>query len=309
MKKILAIDDNKDNLTSIEAVIKNNIPGCKVFTALSGKEGIKIATEQQPDTILLDIIMPQMDGFEVCKKLKENESTKHIPIVMLTAIKTDSKSRIKALNTGADAFLSKPIDPIELSAQVNVMLRIKEAEDRLRAEKKVLEELVLERTSELKESEIKYKALYNYAPLPYQSLNEVGDFKDVNPAWLKTLGYERKEVVGKMFKDFLHPDWKKHFEKKFTEFKQQGFIHNVQYKIKQKEGHYLDVLFEGRIGYYPNGSFKQTYCVFQDITERKRAEQIQNILYNISNAVLTTDSLEKFIKLIQKELGTIINTN
>ena len=273
MKKILAIDDHKDNLTTIKAVIKSNIPACKVLIALSGKEGLKTAKEEQPDTILLDIIMPQIDGYEVCKKLKEDESTKHIPVIMLTAIKTDSESRIKGLEIGADAFLSKPIDPVELSAQVKVMLRIKEAEDKLRAEKVTLEELVLERTYKLKESEKKYRALFDNAPLAYQSLDESGCFLDVNPTWLTILGYEREEIIGKCFGDFLHPDWKPHFEKNFPVFKKQGYVHDIQFKISHKDGHYLDISFEGCISYHPDGSIKQTYCVFQDITEQKKAEE------------------------------------
>ncbi|NOY95149.1 MAG: response regulator [Chlorobi bacterium] len=114
------------------------MPNCKVLTALSGREGIKIAREEHPDTILLDIIMPGMDGYETCKRLKADESTKHIPVIMLTAIKTDIKSKVKGLDTGADAFFTKPIDAVELTAQLNVMLRIKEAEDKLQEEKKLL---------------------------------------------------------------------------------------------------------------------------------------------------------------------------
>lgn len=128
MKKILAIDDQKDNLRTIEAVIETYIPNCKVLTALSGKEGILLAKKEQPDIILLDIIMPETDGYEVCKRLKEDESTSHIPVVMLTAYKTDINSKVRGLEIGADAFLLKPIDPVELSSQVKVMLRIKSSE-------------------------------------------------------------------------------------------------------------------------------------------------------------------------------------
>ncbi|NOY97530.1 MAG: response regulator, partial [Chlorobi bacterium] len=159
MKKILAIDDQKDNLVVIKAVIKNHIPGCEVLTALSGREGIKIARKEQPDTILLDIIMPGMDGYETCKRLKADELTKHIPILMLTAVKTDIKSKIKGLDTGADAFFTKPIDAVELTAQLNVMLRIKEAEDKLQAEKELLDEKVIKKTKELKESEEYFRTL------------------------------------------------------------------------------------------------------------------------------------------------------
>jgi PAS domain S-box-containing protein len=123
---------------------------------------------------------------------------------------------------------------------------------------------------ELRESEEKYRALYDNAPLAYQSLDEDGNFKDINPTWLQTLGYERDEIIGAYFADFLHPTLKNDFKRKFAAFKKRGFVHNVQYKIRHKQGHYLDISFEGCIGYHPDGSFKQTYCVFQDITERKK---------------------------------------
>jgi len=124
----------------------------------------------------------------------------------------------------------------------------------------------------LKESEEKFRALYDNAPLSYQALDEDGSFMDVNPMWSTTLGYDRDEIIGKFYIDYLHPDWKAQFEKDFPSFKKQGYIHEVEFKIKHKDGHYLDIQFEGCIGYNPDGSFKQIYCVFQDITLRKEAE-------------------------------------
>ncbi len=149
MAKILAIDDKQDNLVTITAVLKSLIPGCQVITALSGREGIKKAKTESPDTILLDIKMPGMDGYEVCERLKENEDTKHIPILMITAIKTDPKDLVMGLESGADAYLAKPIDESVLIAQVRTALRVKEAEDQLRNQKDLLEQMVLTRTAEL----------------------------------------------------------------------------------------------------------------------------------------------------------------
>ncbi|MBF0450191.1 MAG: response regulator [Candidatus Magnetomorum sp.] len=149
MSKILIIDDTQDNLISISALLKNLMPGSELFTAQSGEEGIVKANKECPDTILLDIIMPGMDGYQVCQQLKASDQTRHIPIILVTALTTGAASRIKGLDLGADAFLSKPIDPAELTAQVNVMLRIKSTEDQLRQEKKALEQRVKERTMEL----------------------------------------------------------------------------------------------------------------------------------------------------------------
>ena len=150
MSKILAIDDRLDNLISIKALLRNMIPECEVITAQTGEEGIERAIKELPDTILLDINMPVMDGYEVCNKLKANFATKHIPVIMITAVRTDSKSRVKGLEIGADVFISKPIDADELTSQVKVMLRIKKAEDKLRSEKDILEEMVQKRTEKIK---------------------------------------------------------------------------------------------------------------------------------------------------------------
>jgi len=149
----------------------------------------------------------------------------------------------------------------------------------------------------LKESEEKYKALYDNAPLSYQSLDGDGCFIGVNPTWRRTLGYKWEEVIGKWYGDFLHPDWKPHFEKSFPAFKKRGYVHDVQFKIRHREGHYLDISFEGYIGYYPDGSFKQTHCVFQDITERKQAEEAlreseekyRNVVENSNDSIVIVD--------------------
>lgn len=127
--------------------------------------------------------------------------------------------------------------------------------------------------AKLADSELKYRALYENAPLSYQSLDEQGCFLDVNPAWLRTLGYEREEVIGKCYADFLHSDSKPHFEKSFPEFKKRGNVSDVQFKIMHKNGQSRDISFEGCIGYNLDGSFRQTYCVFKDITEKKQAEE------------------------------------
>ena len=135
--KVLIVDDETINIQFIGNVLRDY---ADVIFATNGKDALMIAKANRPDIILLDIVMPDMDGYEVCKKLKEDGLTKHIPIILITAIKTDSESRAMGLNMGADAFLWKPIDALELVAQINVMLRIKKAEDKIRREKEHLEE-------------------------------------------------------------------------------------------------------------------------------------------------------------------------
>jgi len=147
--KILAIDDNQDNLTSVKALIKEPFPHALVLTATEAGKGIELAQAANPDVILLDVVMPDIDGFEACQQLKANPLTRSIPVVFLTALKGDKEARIRALEVGAEAFLSKPIDEVELTAQIRAMQKIKASSTREHAEKEDLNELVAARTREL----------------------------------------------------------------------------------------------------------------------------------------------------------------
>lgn len=147
--KILVIDDNPSNLLSIKALINDLFLYAEVFTTTDGMEGIRIAKEEDPTAIFLDIFMPKMNGFEVCQKIKEDEQLSIIPVVFVTALETDREARIKALQVGAEGFLAKPIDELELVAKVKSMVKIKNANQYHRAEKERLNILVQERTQEL----------------------------------------------------------------------------------------------------------------------------------------------------------------
>ena len=149
IKKILAIDDDETNLLVLKTLLFESFPTVKFISATSGAEGLVICRNHRPDVVLLDIVMQGMNGYEVCETIKSDKLLKQIPVVMITASKTDKESRIKALECGADAFLTKPMDKPELIAQVRAMLRLKAGEDRKQNEKQRLEELVKVRTRNL----------------------------------------------------------------------------------------------------------------------------------------------------------------
>ena len=147
--RILAVDDCADNLTALRAVVADALPDARVFTALNGGQGLEQALAADPDVILLDVVMPDMDGFEVCRRLKEDERLRSIPVVFLTALKRDPESQNKALEAGAEGFLSKPFEASELTVQIRAMAKIKAAHALKRLDKEQLAALVAERTQEL----------------------------------------------------------------------------------------------------------------------------------------------------------------
>jgi len=150
--KVLAIDDNPDNLTTLQAVMHESLNGSTLITALNGPQGIELALAEDPDVILLDIVMAGMDGYEVCRRLKANEKLRPIPVVFLTALRTDRDSRIKALDCGAEGFLAKPLDEQELVAEVRAMAKVKAGTLMQRDEATRLNALVAERTHALQQS-------------------------------------------------------------------------------------------------------------------------------------------------------------
>ncbi|MCA1905736.1 MAG: PAS domain S-box protein [Desulfarculus sp.] len=129
-----------------------------------------------------------------------------------------------------------------------------------------------ESEEKLRQSEQRFRRLFDDAPLAYQSLDADGCFIEVNQAWLKALGHRREEVIGRWFGGFLHPDSLPVFETKFPCFKEAGQVSGVEFRMLRADGQYLEVSFEGAIAYNQDGSFRQTHCIFQDLTQRRRAE-------------------------------------
>lgn len=176
--KILVVDDEQLNVELLEGILSKDY---EVVTAYDGNEAFLKVETTYPDLILLDIMMPGMNGYEVCRKLKSDEKTMSIPIVMVTVLK-EKEDRIKAIEAGADDFLSKPVDMYELSARVKSLLKIKQYHDTLMEEQ---ERLLI------------FKSALNSMDDCVVITNMSGDIKYVNPAFEKKFGYSMGEILGK----------------------------------------------------------------------------------------------------------------
>lgn len=151
MKKnrILIVDDVPDNIKVLQAILSVN--SYETHSALSGKDAIMLCVEHSFDLILLDIMMPEMDGYEVCKYLKSKDKTKDIPVIFLTA-KIDEEAIIKGFKIGAQDYVTKPFNTQELIARVKTHLDLKQKNEALKFMNLQLEERVAERTMELADS-------------------------------------------------------------------------------------------------------------------------------------------------------------
>jgi len=329
--KILAIDDTFDNLITLKALIIEAFPEAKVITTTSGEQGIELAISENPDVILLDIIMPDMDGFEVCRKLKTIKITNNIPVVFVTALKGDSESRIKALEVGAEAFIAKPIDQSELVAQIRAMAKIKSSQELKLSENARLSALVAERTRELnanhiatlnlledlkqenearrkteealRASEEKFRFMTENSSdvIWHLDANFVCDY--ISPSDERLRGFHSDEVVGTSLLDILKPEGietvKRVNAARLADEKNYIKTGSIRYELEQlcKDGSWIWTEANASVHYNEKGEIIGYHGASRDITERKRA---QDALW---------ESEEKYRTLIQYSSDPIFSYN
>jgi len=145
--KILIVDDEEKNLKLLGLILQSH--NYDFETAKNGREALEKTKEYSPDMIFLDVMMPEMDGYEACRRLREDPATKFIPVVMVTAL-GNQESRNKGLEAGANDFLTKPVDKTEVLIRAKNLLKVKEFEDFLKQHNELLEAEVSKRTEQLR---------------------------------------------------------------------------------------------------------------------------------------------------------------
>jgi CheY-like chemotaxis protein len=125
---ILVVDDNEQNLELLQAYLEDI--QCRTIPARDGIEALEIIKKSKPDLVLLDVMMPKMSGFEVCRRIKNNPETADLPVIMVTAL-NELRDIERAIESGTDDFLSKPVNKLELITRVKTMLKLKNLSDQL----------------------------------------------------------------------------------------------------------------------------------------------------------------------------------
>jgi len=190
--RVLIVDDEPHNRQLLEVMLATG--GYLVQTAASGEEALAIVAQQPPDLILLDVMMPGMDGYEVTAKLKSGPATRNVPVIIITAL-DDRDARMRGLNAGAEDFLSKPVDRAELSVRVRNLVRLKAYGDYYDKYSRVLE----------RRERMLITALSSISDFAYV-FDRDGRFVYVNQPLLDLWGITLQEAEGKTFFDLKYPD-------------------------------------------------------------------------------------------------------
>jgi len=193
---ILIVDDESANLQLLSELLSRE--GYQVRPANSPYLAIDSALAQPPKLILLDVRMPEMDGFEVCRRLKREERTRGIPILFISALQ-DVQDRIRGFEVGGVDFITKPFQEPEVLARVRTHMNLRDMQLHL-------EEMVYERTAELSQSESRFRAFFEQAAVGIAHVALDGRFLLLNQKFCDIVGYAQDEMMSKSFQDISHPD-------------------------------------------------------------------------------------------------------
>jgi PAS domain S-box-containing protein len=282
------VDDNPDNLMVMEALLSEAFPDYRLLLARDAQSALAMVGSETVHAGLIDVQMPGIDGIELCRALKQSADTRHIPLILITAHNSTSALRARGLDAGADDFISRPIDNVELAARIRVILRIRKAEDELRDMNDRLQQLVDERTRELRDSEEQYRLLFR-TMLDGFALHEIVcdeagtpidyGFIEVNPAFERLTGLKGADVQGRTVREIL-PEIEDELIQTYGRIALTGEATHFEYYVASMDKHFEVAAFSPRP--------LQFACVFHDVSERKRAAEALEQL----NAVLEDKNKE-----------------
>jgi PAS domain S-box-containing protein len=278
---ILVIDDTPENLALLSQILKDK--GYKVRSVTKPSTGLRGAKAAPPDLILLDVKMPEMNGYEVCQHLKADETTRDIPVIFISAL-GDVLDKVKAFEVGGVDYITKPLQVEEVLARIETHLTIRRLQQQLQTQNKQLQQEIADKTA----AEEKFAKAFRLSPNPIAIATLAENrFIDINRSFLEISGYSQVEIVEKSATNLNLWTNPQVYKDSIKILLQNGFIHNLECQIRTKQGEIKIVLLSMEL--IELNGVACTLNIINDITERKRLE-------------------DEFISLVSHELRTPMNS-
>lgn len=280
---VLLVDDHPENLTALEGLLEDM--GLDIFKAISGNEALSLSLKHDFAIVLMDVRMPDMDGFETAELLRANPKTSRLPIIFVTAAMKDTEHQFKGYEAGAFDYLLKPIEPSILRSKVRVFCDLYQQRRRLEMHEQQLETLVSERTAELnktldtlRESEKRFRELLaSVTSYMYTVVVECGRAVSTThgPGCLTVTGFSTGEFAAdpELWYRMIYPEDRQAVLDATQQILTSKSPHTFEHRIQHKDGsiRWVQTTLVPQAG--PEGELVSYDGVITDITERKRAEE------------------------------------
>ena len=295
--KVLVVDDTLANIKILSLMLSRQ--NYEVYTASGGVEALKQVAEVQPDVILLDVMMPDIDGFQLCKQIKEIDVGRETPIIFISA-RSDMNDKLRAFEAGGADYITKPFQMQEVLARVKTHLHFRRLQVELQQNNNELERRVQARTVELlaaneslkaeiterhrieeslRKSEETYRTLFEDSRDTIFIMTPSGQILDMNSAGLDLLGYQRGDLSRIQAVDlYVNQTDYSHYR---YGLETQGAIKDFEVKLKRQDGTHMDCLITANVRRDSQGEIMEYQGVIRDVTERRQMERERLLLLSI----------------------------
>ncbi|HEY9750509.1 MAG TPA: response regulator [Allocoleopsis sp.] len=312
---ILLVDDHLENLLALEGVLASL--GQNLVAASSGKEALKCLLEQDFAVILLDVQMPEMDGFETATLIRSRERSRHIPIIFMTALHNSDQLVHQGYSVGAVDYLFKPIEPEILLSKVAAFVDLFQTSAKVQRQANQLEMV----NAELRASQALLQDFLDHANDLIHIMSPSGALLYVNPAWKHTLGYDEADL-NRLAIEIVHPQSRGRWLEAIYWVQSKPASRTLEITLLSKEGR--EVIVEGTLSSRFDGDqLKTIHCIFHNITKRKQAErslrqytaQLRQALDFNAMLQRTTDKLREsldegqILATVVQELALVLGVN
>jgi len=287
---ILAVDDKLENLKILINYLKDS--GYGLMVAKSGEEALENIDRIIPDIILLDVLMPGINGFETCQRIKKKKTTRDIPVIFMTAL-TETVDKVKGFKVGAADYLTKPLQHEEVLARVKAHLSIRKFQQQLQEQNALLKK----QKRELNESEARFRRL-SEATFEGILIHDQGCIVDGNEALEKMFGYQRAEVVRKNILEFLTPRYRD-IALNYMKTKEEC---PCEVEGIKKEGIVFPIEIQAKTMPYQGRDLR--VVVIRDLTWRKKMEQ-EKAQIQKDNLAFSTEMLGFVTHELKSPLATM----
>jgi PAS domain S-box-containing protein len=275
--RVLVVDDNPATLYSTSRVLR--AAGFDVREGVTGGQALELASKDV-DILLLDVNLPDLHGFEVCRRLRENPETVRLPVIHVSATFVKEIDKAQGLDAGSDGYLTHPVEPTVLVATVNAFLRARRAED------------------EMRKSEAKFRAVFDNAFSGILLLDEDMTYLDINPAVCRILARSRDEIIGRRVSAFMPPGSPRNQQEIVRSLDEQGSWQGV-FPLLKADGDAVQLQWFISAHSFPGVRL----AIITDITERLRLEEQRDEL--LTSERLARAVAERANRLKDEFLGTL----
>ncbi len=272
--KLLAVDDNEHNLFTLRSLVSKHMD-VEILEATSGRKALELARANPDiDLIILDVQMPEMDGFETARMLKIHKKTRGIPVIFLTAAFKTEEFQQKGYDVGGVDYLLKPIDDNQLLNKISTYFRLIEKERDLN---RILEQKVAERTAELHQANQHLENILRYMGEALLILDPRGRILQVNPAACAMLGYEQQELTGMSIGDVFEEEGQEQanaFMGLWLEaLIRAGALRDIEAAFIAKDGTRVPILFSRTAIVDQQGEIDEIICIAKNMSGYCRVDE------------------------------------